>query len=427
MLVYAPTGPAAGYDDVAPVARSLLALANGNIRHEASLFGIETTIKAKYHDSGPLVGQPVVEYLPTARPFQDVPAAFHEPNARYMVLVVGDYGSSSSWIADDSPGLGNLHNFAPNYGFVSSWSSSDVVSGHGTFLHELGHGLGAVSRNAPHSLPGSHCADGHDVMCYDTWVNNQDYPNANLHSYVLARLKHGTPTHEPVSCMDYRHFDCNHDDYFNPRPGASPLPGILPDDYLLAHWNLADPANLYLRFSTKSDPQASIQAPTTGPTAAVLRFDAAATWDPDGDRLTSLAWDFGDGATAEGAVANHAYSEPGSYEVRLTVYDAYEGRGTANFSVTITPNLAPFASFTGPSRVPIGVAAVFDATPSSDADGSIVSYAWDFGDGSTASGVVATHSFGERGPAQVTLVVTDDSGASSAMTQRLPVTGGAPS
>ena len=53
----------------------------------------------------------------------------------------------------------------------------------------------------------------------------------------------------------------------------------------------------------------------------------------------------------------------------------------------------------------------FDGGGSSDPDGSIVSYNWNFGDGGTASGVRVNHRFVQAGTYTVTLTVTDDQGA----------------
>jgi beta-glucanase (GH16 family) len=54
----------------------------------------------------------------------------------------------------------------------------------------------------------------------------------------------------------------------------------------------------------------------------------------------------------------------------------------------------------------------FDASASSDSDGSIVSYDWNFGDSNIASGVATNHSFMASGDYTVTLTVTDNLGAS---------------
>ena len=72
---------------------------------------------------------------------------------------------------------------------------------------------------------------------------------------------------------------------------------------------------------------------------------------------------------------------------------------------TGTPaNQAPTASFTA---TPSPLAVAVDAAASTDVDGTIVSYAWDFGDGGTATGVTATRTYAAAGTYTVTLTVTD--------------------
>ena len=51
-----------------------------------------------------------------------------------------------------------------------------------------------------------------------------------------------------------------------------------------------------------------------------IHFDASESYDPDGT-IVNYSWDFGDGNTAIGVTANHAYSEDGNYTVTLTVTD----------------------------------------------------------------------------------------------------------
>jgi len=55
----------------------------------------------------------------------------------------------------------------------------------------------------------------------------------------------------------------------------------------------------------------------------------------------------------------------------------------------------------------------FDGLESYDPDGTIVSYVWDFGDGTTGTGVTASHEYVEDGNYQITLTVTDDDGESA--------------
>lgn len=82
--------------------------------------------------------------------------------------------------------------------------------------------------------------------------------------------------------------------------------------------------------------------------------------------------------------------------------------------IAITPNRAPGAAF-GTSLDDHEV--TLDAGASSDPDGSVVEYAWDFGDGQTATGAqqVVRHTYAQPGSYTVTLTVTDDEGCSEAL------------
>ena len=80
------------------------------------------------------------------------------------------------------------------------------------------------------------------------------------------------------------------------------------------------------------------------------------------------------------------------------------------------PNVAPVASFTAACPQ---LTCTVDASASTDtAPGTVDSYAWDFGDGSSGTGVTATHTYASAGPKTVTLTVTDDQGLTSEPTTR---------
>ena len=90
--------------------------------------------------------------------------------------------------------------------------------------------------------------------------------------------------------------------------------------------------------------------------------------------------------------------------------------GTATSTATIgLGNLPPVAEPSGPYTGTVGIAVAFDGSASSDPDGSIISYSWDFGDGATGTGVSPTHIYASANVYNVTLTVMDDAGATDAV------------
>lgn len=88
----------------------------------------------------------------------------------------------------------------------------------------------------------------------------------------------------------------------------------------------------------------------------------------------------------------------------------------------IKPNKEPTADFTYiPSDVTTDINVKFDASGSSDSDGSIVSYVWNFGDSKEGSGVSVKHMYKNAGTYKVKLTVTDNSGAISSSEKTLSV------
>ena len=148
-------------------------------------------------------------------------------------------------------------------------------------------------------------------------------------------------------------------------------------------------------------------------------FDGSGSSDPDGS-IASFSWKFGDGATAASAQPAHEYAAPGTYSVELTVTDDAGGTATAGRSLTVVPpNQAPTASFTFQCT---DLTCEFDASGSSDTDGIVAAYSWQFGDGGTASGAIAGHTFSAAGDYSVSLEVRDDDGATGSRSQQVSVT-----
>jgi PKD repeat protein len=89
--------------------------------------------------------------------------------------------------------------------------------------------------------------------------------------------------------------------------------------------------------------------------------------------------------------------------------------------VILPPNSTPVPSFTYSPSNPSAFSTVsFDASSSRD-DGTITNYSWQFGDGSSGSGVRPSHQFRSAGDYQVTLTVTDDRNLSASVTRTVTV------
>jgi PKD repeat protein len=167
---------------------------------------------------------------------------------------------------------------------------------------------------------------------------------------------------------------------------------------------------------------------TGGGAALSIQVDASTSFDPDGDTMT-YQWDFGDGTFLSGMIASHTYAAAGDYTVQLTVTDTGGETATALQTVTVGSGTssgdAPIASFTAsPSSGGTPLTVIFNASASVDPNGTIVSYAWSFGDGATGSGVSPLHTYAAEGSYNAMLTVTDNDGLKHSMTMVIVVIDG---
>ena len=149
-------------------------------------------------------------------------------------------------------------------------------------------------------------------------------------------------------------------------------------------------------------------------------FDATASDDPDGI-ISSFDWDFGDGTvlTDGGSFPEHTFAADGDYTVTLTVTDDEGGTDAdAQLVAVINLRVPPDGTFTTSCE---GLVCTFNASASTDADGSIVSFAWDFGDGDTSTEAIVENNYPFPGSYDVELVVTDDDTDTDTVTQTISV------
>ena len=136
--------------------------------------------------------------------------------------------------------------------------------------------------------------------------------------------------------------------------------------------------------------------------------------------------EWGDGSTSTGSTTSqggfstsHTYATAGSYSVSVQVTDKDGGIGSD--AVAAVVKAPPSAALNGPYTSDEGSAVSMSGSGSSDVDGTITSYAWDFGDGTTGTGASVSHTYAQEGSYTVTLVVTDNDGLTSSATSTATV------
>jgi PKD repeat protein len=169
----------------------------------------------------------------------------------------------------------------------------------------------------------------------------------------------------------------------------------------------------------------AVAEPSTVTVGATLVLWSTGSTDPDGS-IVSYHWDFGNGSSSDYENQAVIYYEPGMYTVTLTVTDDLGATAVKTLRVTVLPiggNTAPVAIASGAplsGNAPLTVA--LNGSASSDGDGSIVSYAWNLGDGSTSTVANPTATYTSPGTYLATLTVTDNLGGVSPPSSALTIT-----
>ncbi|MCO7225895.1 PKD domain-containing protein [Pleionea sp. CnH1-48] len=167
----------------------------------------------------------------------------------------------------------------------------------------------------------------------------------------------------------------------------------------------------YERSAHSGIPVAEANGPYSEIVNQPINFSSAGSDDSDGV-ISVYHWDFGDGQQSNQQNPVHTYTATGDYVATLTVTDDSGLTASDTAQVTIVAdNLPPTANANGPYNASVNQAINFSSQGSTDADGSIAEYHWDFGDGNSSNQANPQHAYSQVGQFQATLTVTDNLGA----------------
>lgn len=159
-------------------------------------------------------------------------------------------------------------------------------------------------------------------------------------------------------------------------------------------------------------------SPSSPYTSDTITFTDTST-DQDGT-ISSWYWNFGDGITSKEKNPSHKYNDDGSYTVKLKVTDNDGATNTKSATIKVK-NIKPDAKFSFSPSDPTTNNDIQFTDSSSDKDGKISSWFWDFGDGYTSKNKNPSHKYQNTGSFKVKLRVTDDDSDSDDYTKSITI------
>jgi hypothetical protein len=265
---------------------------------------------------------------------------YTSPQRKYLVLAdAAEMCGAADVYVDDSASASNRNN-----GGIAMYARVDTPcwavgrSGHSTPAHELMHMLGAVQPSAPNATAAGHCTDEKDAMCY-----------ADGDGQAMRRVC--------TQPDDERLFDCDRDDYFDPRP--EPV-----SEYLRTHWNTARSSFL----DTVAAPRSEIGLPPIVSIAGTtrLRPGLGATLTAAADRPVRTVWTSNkclDAWTSGPRVRAQCPTDVGgsvTFMATLTAEDGTVARVNRRIVLSAKPATMT-VDVAAPAQVEVGQAAMIDA------------------------------------------------------------------
>jgi PKD repeat protein len=161
-----------------------------------------------------------------------------------------------------------------------------------------------------------------------------------------------------------------------------------------------------------------------------ITFDASSSHDSDGE-IVSYAWDWDNNGifddTVYTATEYHLWTTPGTYPVTLKVMDNNGGINTTTQTISVTEtspptdNRPPVADFSYIPQEPTVLDIISFRDLSTDTDGWVVDWLWNFGDGATSTHQHPGHQYTTTGIYTLRLTVTDDMDATHTLTHDITI------
>jgi len=203
--------------------------------------------------------------------------------------------------------------------------------------------------------------------------------------------------------------DTNQMERMNPthayeKPGTYQVTLTVTDDANVENSQAFDTLNVFVNDRPIADAGNDKQLSANQTTV----FDASGSTDSDG-KIIFYEWKLGDGTLLQGKKVKHSYDQPGVYTATLRVRDNSRSTSDTDTDTAIVIINHPPVANAGADQWKTQSEIHFNAKESSDKDGEIIKYIWDFGDGMKAFGPVLSHVYHSPGIYSVKLTVIDDS------------------
>jgi PKD repeat protein len=221
----------------------------------------------------------------------------------------------------------------------------------------------------------------------------------------------GTDSYDPDE--DILNFLWDYDDGETSQGETSTHAYSIPGDYTV---NLTVSDNQGAKDSTSEKieirnraPVVNINGPYYARVGQAVQFSSEGTYDPDND-LLSFLWDFGDSTTSVEPNPKHIYDEVKEYQVKLTIHDIHGAKSEADTKCKVQESLNPIANANGPYTGYVGIPIKLSSEGSTDPDGTIQSYLWEFDDGTKSEEPNPEKIFNDEGVYSLSLTITDNEG-----------------